>query len=54
MRLERSVVGGIGWLKDQVVRQRLEMASVNSTSLAERVVKSFCRDAPPRDAMTRS
>lgn len=27
MRLERSVVGG---LKDQVVRQRLEMASVNT------------------------
>lgn len=30
MRLERSVVGGIGGLKDQVVRQRLQMASVNT------------------------
>ena len=61
MRLEGSVVVGIGGLKDQVARQTLlKMASVSSTSRAERVVKSLCRECPttarnPKiDAMTRS
>ena len=40
------MVVGIGGLKDQVARQTLEMASVSSTSRAERAVKSLCRECP--------